>query len=379
MNNNYNTSTKINTEKNKKYFQKTSYNFNKNKVLLTISNQDINCLKTINANNQFKKNKLVNKRNNQDIKANKSEVELPFDKNGNGNAQTQNKLYKSPNSELTKLMSLKNEERFFTENNTTTKIYCKGKIKNMKYKKDELYFDMNPNSSCYANYCNENFNNKIVLTDNNITNTNTNQNNNTYKVLTRTHKINNSDLRNKYKSFLLKKNKQKSCEIENQSVVQQKMNKELIERMNLIKHNNKNSFYQNYKENKVKLGGGIKSYISNHIESFENSSNSNMNINSIGNSQNYARNSVNIDKGLFQTPSTGSKKLGLYKKVISKKPKIIKTGKKISSKKGINFETPSTIKVNRSKFLEKVKDKYYDNDKMNTMINFNSCFSHKNF
>ena len=57
---------------------------------------------------------------------------------------------------------------------------------------------------------------------------------------------------------------------------------------------------------------------------------------------------------------------------------MIKTVKKAGNKKGKNFETPSTIKVNRSKFLEKVKDKFYDNNKMFTMTNFNSCYSHKN-
>ena len=58
---------------------------------------------------------------------------------------------------------------------------------------------------------------------------------------------------------------------------------------------------------------------------------------------------------------------------------MVKTDKKIGNKKGKNFETPSTIKVNRSKFLEKVKDKFYDNNKMITMNNFNSTLSHKNF
>ena len=386
-NNNFNTSTKLNKEKNRNVLQKTNNNLKNNKNLLTISNQDNTFLKTSNGNNKFvKNNKLFNKRNHQTMKPNKSEVEIPFDKTGI--IQSHSKVYKSPNSQFAKLlMSRKKEERFFTENNTTTKIYFKGKIKNMKYKKDDLNIEMNPNSSCYSNlnnYCSENFNNKMILTESNnntnTTNINPSQNSKTNKVLTRTHKINNSDLRNKYRSFLLKKNKQKSCEIENQSAIQQKMNKELLERMNLIKQNNKNSFYQNYKENKVKLGG-IKSYIGN-IESFDNLSNSNINMNkySIGNAQNYARNSVHIDKGSFQTPLTENKKLGLYKKVIRQRPKLIKTDKKMGDKNGKNYETPSTIKVNRSKFLEKVnKDKFYDNNKMITMTNFSSCFSHKNF
>ena len=402
-NNNYHTSTKLYKGKNKNLFTKTNNNFRGNKNLFNVSNQE-NSMKTTEYSNKIiKKNKLLNKRNNNTIKTNKSEIEMPSEK---GVATLSHSiLYKSPNSQLSKLlMSHKKEDVYITENNTSTKIYQKGKIKNMKYNKDDLNLDIlmqntnsniNPNNSCTANlnnYCSENLSNKIVITEHNNSNSNinantntntnlninnTNTNSNTAKTLTKTHNMNNSSMKNKYKSLLLKKNKQKSCELENQSVVQQKINQELIERMNLIKQNNKNNFYQNYKENKVKLQG-IKNYIEKSLGSFDNLTNTNINMNSIGNVQHYARNSVNGDSGLFQTPSTANKKLGLYKKVISQKAKMMKSDKKLGEKSGKNFATPGAIKVNRSKFMEKVKDKFYDHNKMSTMSNFTSCLSHNN-
>ena len=388
LNNNYNTNSKLNKEKNKNFFRKTNNNFKNNKNLFSNLEQD-NTLKSIETNNKIiKKNKLLNENNNQKIKPNKSEAEIPSEKSAANISH--NILYRSPNSQLAKLlMSQKKEENGISENNTTSKIYYKGKIQNMKYKKNDLNLDsfnqnnnLNMNISSKTNlnnFCSENFNNKYILTDMNNTNDNTNSiiNSKGSKGLTRTHNINNSDLRNKYKSFLLKKNKQKSVELENQSAIQQKMNKQLLERMSLIKQNNKNNFYQKYKENKEKLR--IKSYVGTNIGSFDNFSNSHIITNSIGNSQNYARNSVHIDNSLFQTPSIENKKLGLYKKVIRYKPKMLKTDKKLGDKKGKNFDTPSTIKVNRSKFFEKVKDKFFDNNKMITMSNFNTCFCHQNF
>ena len=56
-----------------------------------------------------------------------------------------------------------------------------------------------------------------------------------------------------------------------------------------------------------------------------------------------------------------NKRIGLYKKVINKKMKLIKTAKKLEDKRNKNYITPGTIKVNRSKFLENVKNKIYDN------------------
>ena len=100
-------------------------------------------------------------------------------------------------------------------------------------------------------------------------------------------------------------------------------------------------------------------------------------MNSFGNGQNYARNSMRVENTLFQTPSMENKKLGLYKKVIKQKGGNMKSDKKLYHKIGKNFDTPSTIKVNRSKFLEKVKDRFFDYNKMFTMNNFNT--SHKNF
>ena len=372
-NNKNNINSKLIKEKNK---NKTNNNFKKEKNIPYLDNIS---LKITETNNKIeKKNKLLNQRNNNEKKdINKNDYEK------NTVTLSHSILYRSPNSQLTKLLQ-KKEFPILSENNTTSKIYYKGKIKNMKYKKDLNFDKYNQNTNENYNYNNnlnnyfdENLNNNIILTEHN--NTNININSKTNKGLIRTNNINNSDLRNKYKIFLLKKNKQKSCEIENQSAIQKKMNKELLERMNLIKKNNKNNFYQKYKENKIKLNG-IKSYIGNNIASFDNLSNSNIILNSIGNNQNYARNSFNIENNnTFQTPSTENKKLGLYKKIIRQKPKFVKTDKKIGNKKGKNFETPSTIKVNRSKFLEKVKDKFYDNNKMITMNNFNSNLSHKNF
>ena len=367
INNNYNTSSKLNKEKNK-LFRKTNNNFKNNKNLFSFNHDNISQQSNDTNNKTAKKNKL-NQRNKQDIKINNSEIEIPLEMGPV--TLSHSILYKSPNSKLTRLLMSQKKDDGLSENNTTTKIYFKGKIQNMKHRKHDLNIDMTnqKTNTSYNNYHSENKNN--LTEHNNTIINNTNNNTTTHKGLIRTHNINNSDLRNKYKSFLLKKNKQQSCEIENQSAIQQKMNKELIERMNFIKQNNKNNFYQKYKENKVKLGG-IKSYIENNVGSFDNLSNSNI----MGNQQNNARNTVYVDSSLFQTPSTENKKLGLYKKVIRQKPKMIKTDKKIGGKKGKNFETPSTIKVNRSKFLEKVKDKFYDNRM--TMGNFNSCFYHKN-
>ena len=376
-NNINNTNSKLIKEN--KNIRKTNNNFKKDKNYP--SYLDNISLKFTDSNNKIeKKNKLLNQRNNNEIKdINKNDYEKSTV------TLSHSILYRSPNSQLTKLLiSKKKEDGIPSENNTSSKIYYKGKIKNMKFKKDDLNFDIfnqntNENNSYNSNlnnYFSENLNNKIILTEHN--NTNINVNSKTNKGLIRTNNINNSDLRNKFKIFLLKKNKQKSCEIENQSAVQQKMNKELIQRMNLIKQNNKNNFYQKYKENKVKLSG-IKSYIGTNLGSFDNLSNSNIILNSIGNNQNFLRNSFHIENNTFQTPSTENKKLGLYKKIIRQKPKLVKTDKKIGNKKTKNFETPSTIKVNRSKFLEKVKDKFYDNNKMITMNNFNSVLSHKNF
>ena len=115
----------------------------------------------------------------------------------------------------------------------------------------------------------------------------------------------------------------------------------------------------------------------NNIESFDNLSNSNNNMQmySIGNIQNYTRNSLYIDNFAFQTPLIENKKLRIFKNINNPKIKLDNTDKRLGNKKGKDFDTPNTIKVNRAKFLKKVKDKNSDNNKMNTMINFNSCFS----
>ena len=375
-----NTCSILNKEK-KAITQKTNNNNFKNKNLLTIQSRDNTSLKNTNINKQLENNnKLLNKKFNQTIKINKNEVQFPLEKGLTGVGQSF--LYKNTNSSLTKLLKFKKQENeCISKCNTTTKIYFKEKIKNIKYKKDYLNLDIYPNSTCYNNlynYYNENFKNKIYFTDKNSLNinNNNNNNNNNNKVLTITHKINNSEIRNKYKSFLLKKYKQKSCEIENKSSIQQKKSNDLLKRMNIIKQNNKNNFYQTYKQNKEKLLY-IKSYMGNNIESFDNLSNSNNNMQmySIGNIQNYTRNSLYIDNFAFQTPLIENKKLRIFKNINKSKIKLDNTDKRLGNKKGKDFDTPNTIKVNRAKFLKKVKDKNSDNNKMNTMINFNSCFS----
>ena len=81
---------------------------------------------------------------------------------------------------------------------------------------------------------------------------------------------------------------------------------------------------------------------------------------------------------MYQTPSVENKKLGLYKKVMKPKIQLGKSDKKLGDKEGHNYDTPSAIKVNRTKFLEKVKEKIFDNKKMLSMNNLNSYICHKN-
>ena len=393
INNNYNTSSKLYKAKNKNLFRKTNNNFRASKNLFNNSIKD-NSFKQTELNNKlFKKNKILNKKINKEKINNKSEVDIPQEKGVN--ALSHSLLYKSPNSQLSKLlMSHKKEDELSSENKNNSKLCHKPKVESLKFNKEDLYLDTLLQNTEINNSCNFNLNNNsldknlgnnIILTEHNNTKTkikNNNINSNTTtKTLTRTHNMNNSDIKNKYKSSLVKKNKQKSCELNDiKTSKQQKINQELLERMNFIKNNNKNNFYQNYKENKVKVDR-MKNMLGKTMSSFDNLCNSN--INGSENMPNYLRNSANLESGTFQTPSTGNKKLGLYKKVINKKPKITKTDKKLAGQKGKNFATSGGIKVNRSKFLEKVKDKFNDNNnyinrnKMATMNNFNSCFNHK--
>ena len=390
--NNYNTSSKLYKEKNKNFYKKAKNNFKGIKNLFNNSKQE-NSIKQFESNNKILiKSKLLKKEDNQIEKTNKSAIEIPPEKENEDLSHSI--LFKSSNLQLSKLlMSQKKEENYNNKINTKSKIYHKGKIKRIKYDKNNTKFDsllhnidinnsynnhLKNNSVNYKNdskelteYSNKNANFNI--------NTN-NTNNNTTKTLTRTHNMNNSDMKNKYKSSLVKKNKQKSCESENVSLIQQKINQELLERMSFIKKNDNNNFYQNYKENKAKLEG-IKNIIGNSIgSSFDNLCNSAF----LGNTQNNERKSVNLENGEFQSPPTGNKKIRLYKKVISKKPKLTKTDKKSVNSNGKNFGTSNAIKVNRSRFLEKVKDKNHDNNYINSnkkanVSNFYSCFNHKKF
>ena len=100
------------------------------------------------------------------------------------------------------------------------------KIKKMKYKKDNLNLNYMTKTNSINSICYTNINNFYT------------ENNNMSKKNLKTSTINNnmnsnepnSELRNRYKNFLLKKNRIKSCEFENQSVIQSKPNKELIDR-----------------------------------------------------------------------------------------------------------------------------------------------------
>ena len=55
-----------------------------------------------------------------------------------------------------------------------------------------------------------------------------------------------------------------------------------------------------------------------------------------------------------------NKKIGLYKKVINRKMKLVKTEQKLDDRYK-NYMSNGTIKVNRAKFMENAKNKIYDN------------------
>jgi hypothetical protein len=221
----------------------------------------------------------------------------------------------------------------------------------MNYKKDNLNLDNNNlNSICYSNINNcineyNNGNDKRIITDN----SSMIKNKNSYEIK----EYNNSDLKIRYKKFLLKKNKLKSCELENQSEINQKSNKDLVDRIIFLKQNNKPYFYHNYTEN---MHSTIKSYRIDNISSFDNNS---LNLNKVANINGLYMNYISENNG-FQTPSMENKRIGLYKKVTNKTLKMIKTEKKIDNKKNQNCIPPAAIKVNRSKFMENVKNKMYD-------------------
>ena len=66
------------------------------------------------------------------------------------------------------------------------------------------------------------------------------------------------------------------------------------------------------------------------------------------------------EKNVFKTPSMENKKIGLYKKVINRKMKLVKTEQKLDDRYK-NYMSNGTIKVNRAKFMENAKNKIYDN------------------
>ena len=354
-NSNYNTTNNTNSKEEKdKNFFKTNNNFKNNKNLFEKINKENSMIKS--NEKQNKKSQRILSLNNQTLKSEKDQKNN-FTEKGSSTL-SQSLLFKNTtNSQLSNLlMSHKKENQCFTEanNNTTTKIYHKSKIKKMVYKKDNLSLnkEMKPNeinSICYSNKNNyytekNNDNNNIILAD--IYNSNENINSNQFR------KIDNSELRYKYKNFMLKKNKIKSCEFEKQSDTQDKNNKILIDRMTLLSQNPVNSFYHNFLENKPNFL--INSQRIENISSYENT---NFNSKFIYNSKGKKKN----DNTGVQTPSVGNKKIGLYKKVVNKQSKLIRTEKKEENKRTKNFITPGAIKVNRSKFLKDVKNKIYDN------------------
>ena len=345
---------KLNSDK-KEIFLKTNYDLKSHKNLYDNFKKENSLMSSIEKHP--KKNNKISQ-NNPILKTEKAEKNNVSEK---GNlSQFQNILNKSNTiSKLSKLlMSHKKENQCFSKNNNgSMKIYHKSKISNMKYKKDNLILDnqlnqYNTNSICYTNMNNfstdnNNTNNKIILTENSIINKNLNSNeiNN---------KFSNSELRNKYKNFLLKKNKIKSCEFENQTVIQSKPNKELIDRMTLVRQNNISNFYLNNPDNTLSLG--IKSYRANNIGSFDYT---NFNPMKAINPKECNNNNI-TEKNVFKTPSMENKKIGLYKKVINRKMKLVKTEQKLDDRYK-NYMSNGTIKVNRAKFMENAKNKIYDN------------------
>jgi hypothetical protein len=341
--------TKMNSDNNKLFF-KTNNNFKNNKNLF---------------DNINKENSIINK-----DKEKCDYQELNHENNGNEdnnkkNAMTltQSIFHKNPsNSQLSNLlMSYKKENQYLTENkNSSTKIYHKGKITNFKnYKKensntDNIINNINGNNICYTNTNNTNnfdtenkfLNNKIILTENN----NNKYNNMNSNEKSKFNYLYNSEIKKGYKSYLFKKYKIKKCELENKSVIQHK-NNEIIDRMVYLRQNESNNFYQKYSENSQNLQ--VKNNLINSIASFDNI---------YSNNKKYENLKNNTEKNGYQTPFAQNRKIGLYKKVVKKSMKSIKTEKKLGDKNANIPNTPGTIKVNRSKFLKNAKNKMYDNN-----------------
>ena len=350
INNNYeqthNANTKVIIEKNKDFF-KTNNNFKNHKNLLDNMSKENSSKKLIEK--QIKKNKNLNL-NSHALKSEKEEKSNLIEKG----SMTVNSsiIYKNTNSQLSNLlMSHKKENQCFNEsNNPLKKIYHKGKIKKMKYKKDNLNLNYMTKTNSINSICYTNINNFYT------------ENNNMSKKNLKTSTINNnmnsnepnSELRNRYKNFLLKKNRIKSCEFENQSETYNN-SKELVDRMSLLKQNRAHNFYQNFVENKPKFG--IKNSKADNLALIDiSNTNPNHINNSISKNGNYLS-----EKNVFQTPLAENKRIRLYKKVVNKKLQLTKTEKRPKDNRIKNFIIPAAIKVNRSKFLENVKNKINDN------------------
>ena len=346
LSNNYytNTNNRKYSDKNK-IFSKTKNNFKNNKNLFDNINKENQILKSIEK--QPKKHTKILSLNSQALKCETEDKDYLIDKKTMTISQN---MFSGTTSNTYLFMSNKKENQ---STSAATKIYHKSrvKVKSLNYKKDNFNLDNNNfNSICYSNinnYVNEynNGNDKRIITDN----SSMIKNKNSYEIK----EYNNSDLKIRYKKFLLKKNKLKSCELENQSEINQKSNKDLVDRIIFLKQNNKPYFYHNYTEN---MHSTIKSYRIDNISSFDNNS---LNLNKVVNTHGLYMNYISENNG-FQTPSMENKRIGLYKKVTNKTLKMIKTEKKLDNKKNQNCTIPAAIKVNRSKFMENVKNKMYD-------------------
>ena len=334
------------------------------------------------------KTKLLNRRNLNDklvknnCKSKNSHNHLSHYIDKNYNTLSQSIVEKSPNSQLTKLLMSNNKNDINNSSGNILNDSRRKEIKNLKYKKNDFLINPNYHATYEINNNQENENNKEIIkteykynnsikksSQGNLYNSINDFDNktNSYDINSKKTVNNNNnstyekgksgiDLRNKYKSFITKKkNKQNSCDFNSQSIPH-KLNQELLERINKIKYKSKNNFYDTSK---------TAHKISNNLfESTESLNNKN---------EAMKKNNGVVGTRTYQTPSTNNKQIGLYKRVAVQKSKLVKSDKQLYKKKiQKNFPTPGTIKVNRSKFLGKLKGGGLINHcKVNTMYTFN--------
>ena len=334
------------------------------------------------------KTKLLNRRNLNDkllkhnCKSKNSQNHLSNYNDKNFNTLSQSIVDKSPNSKLSKLLMSYNKNDINNSSGNILNDSRRKEIRNLKYKKDDFLISPSYNATYEINNNNqENDNSKEIIKteykfsnsiskasagnlynsvnefDNKISTNETNSKNVANCSSTYEKGKTGIDLRNKYKSFMTKKkNKQNSCDFNSQSSIPHKLNQELLERINKIKYKSKNNFYDTSKT--------VQKIPNNLFESTE----------SLTGKNDVMRKHSNLMRDTtYKTPSINNKQIGLYKRVAVQKSKILKSDKQLYKKKlQKNFPTPGTIKVNRSKFLGKLKGGgLISHCKMNTMYNFN--------